>query len=68
MEEAIARYKEIQEKNLVGGGVEHIERQHNRGKLTARERIDVLVDPGTAWVPPEPAWTAGCRLRPAMEP
>ncbi|HJN53140.1 MAG: carboxyl transferase domain-containing protein [Pseudomonadales bacterium] len=47
MEEAIARYQDIQEKNLVGGGIQHIERQHNRGKLTCRERIDVLVDPGT---------------------
>ena len=47
MEEAIARYQEIQQKNLLGGGIQHIERQHKRGKLTARERIDVLVDPGT---------------------
>lgn len=47
MDDAIKRYKEIQEKNLLGGGVKHIERQHNRGKLTARERIDILVDPGS---------------------
>ena len=47
MEEAIKRYYEIQEKNLLGGGIEHIERQHNRGKLTARERIEILIDPGT---------------------
>jgi methylmalonyl-CoA decarboxylase subunit alpha len=47
MEEAINRYNEIQEQNLLGGGVQHIERQHNRGKLTARERIDILADPGT---------------------
>ena len=47
MEEAIARYQEIQQKNLLGGGIQHIERQHKRGKLTARERVDVLVDPGT---------------------
>jgi propionyl-CoA carboxylase beta chain len=47
MDDAIARYREIQEKNLLGGGVEHIERQHGRGKLTARERIDLLVDPDT---------------------
>ncbi|MBW2091513.1 MAG: propionyl-CoA carboxylase [Deltaproteobacteria bacterium] len=46
MEEAIKRYKEIQEKNLLGGGIEHIERQHRRGKLTARERIEKLIDPG----------------------
>ena len=42
MEEAINRYHEIQEKNLLGGGMKHIERQHNRGKLTARERIGLI--------------------------
>jgi len=47
MEEAIKRYREIQEKNLLGGGIQHIERQHGRGKLTARERIECLADPGT---------------------
>ncbi len=47
MADAIKRYHQIQDKNLLGGGVEHIERQHNRGKLTARERIDVLIDEGT---------------------
>jgi propionyl-CoA carboxylase beta chain len=47
MNEAIARYREIQEKNRLGGGVKHIERQHGRGKLTARERIAILADPGS---------------------
>ena len=47
MEEAIKRYRDIQEKNLLGGGIQHIERQHGRGKLTARERIECLVDPGS---------------------
>ncbi len=47
MEEAIKRYHEIQEKNRLGGGIKHIERQHSRGKLTARERIHTLIDPGT---------------------
>src|ERR687888_1609455 len=31
----------------LGGGEEKIALQHERGKLTARERIDLLVDPGT---------------------
>jgi acetyl-CoA carboxylase carboxyltransferase component len=31
----------------LGGGKEKIALQHERGKLTARERIDLLVDPGT---------------------
>jgi propionyl-CoA carboxylase beta chain len=32
---------------LLGGGAAAIEKQHARGKLTARERIDVLLDPGS---------------------
>ena len=32
---------------LLGGGPEAIERQHKKGKLTARERIDLLVDGGS---------------------
>jgi acetyl-CoA carboxylase carboxyltransferase component len=35
------------EKAKLGGGPERIAKQHERGKLTARERIDLLVDPGT---------------------
>jgi propionyl-CoA carboxylase beta chain len=31
----------------LGGGAERLERQHATGKLTARERIDLLFDPGT---------------------
>ncbi len=30
-----------------GGGLQRIEEQHGRGKLTARERIDLLLDEGT---------------------
>ena len=30
-----------------GGGPAHVEKQHAKGKLTARERIERLVDPGT---------------------
>src|SRR4051794_37621539 len=35
------------EKARLGGGEEKIAKQHERGKLTARERIDLLVDVGT---------------------
>jgi acetyl-CoA carboxylase carboxyltransferase component len=38
---------ERREKAKLGGGEEKIAVQHERGKLTARERIDLLVDPGT---------------------
>lgn len=35
------------EKARLGGGEEKIAKQHERGKLTARERIELLVDEGT---------------------
>jgi acetyl-CoA carboxylase carboxyltransferase component len=38
---------ERREKAKLGGGEEKIAKQHERGKLTARERIDLLVDSGT---------------------
>jgi propionyl-CoA carboxylase beta chain len=31
----------------LGGGEDRLRRQHTAGKLTARERIDILFDPGT---------------------
>ena len=31
----------------LGGGDKRIEKQHEKGKLTARERIDILVDEGS---------------------
>ncbi len=39
--------RERRAKALLGGGEERIARQHERGKLTARERIALLVDEGT---------------------
>ena len=35
------------DKAKLGGGLELIEKQHKRGKLTARERIDLLADKGS---------------------
>ncbi|MEO0899042.1 MAG: acyl-CoA carboxylase subunit beta [Bacteroidota bacterium] len=32
---------------LLGGGQSRIDRQHDKGKLTARERIELLLDPGS---------------------
>ncbi len=32
---------------LAGGGAERVEKQHSAGKLTARERIEALFDPGS---------------------
>jgi propionyl-CoA carboxylase beta chain len=44
------KFKTFEEKNKIaelGGGVERIERQHNAGRKTARERIADLLDPET---------------------
>ncbi len=39
--------QELEEKLRLGGGPEKIEKQHKQGKLTARERIDLLLDKDT---------------------
>src|SRR5258707_2059588 len=39
--------QEMRDKSRQGGGADRIERQHKGGKLTARERIDLLLDPGS---------------------
>src|SRR5213592_3001268 len=31
----------------LGGGADRVKAQHEKGKMTARERLDVLLDPGT---------------------
>jgi propionyl-CoA carboxylase beta chain len=41
------RLSERTEKALLGGGQSAIDKQHERGKWTARERIDVFLDAGT---------------------
>ena len=43
----LSRLLDIEQTASLGGGVERIGRQHAKGKLTARERIDVLLDPGS---------------------
>jgi acetyl-CoA carboxylase carboxyltransferase component len=44
-EERIERLLALRAESLLGGGVERIEQQHGRGKLTARERLELLLDP-----------------------
>lgn len=41
------KLKKIREEALLGGGEKRIEDQHKKGKLTARERIDLLLDEGS---------------------
>uniref|UniRef100_A0A7S2TW13 Propionyl-CoA carboxylase beta chain, mitochondrial n=1 Tax=Lotharella oceanica TaxID=641309 RepID=A0A7S2TW13_9EUKA len=42
-----SRIREQKEKAVQGGGQKGVERQHRRGKLTARERLEVLLDKGS---------------------
>jgi len=39
--------EQYRQQALEGGGAKRIEDQHKKGKLTARERIDLLLDPGS---------------------
>ena len=39
--------QQLKERAALGGGQTRVDAQHERGKLTARERIDVLLDPGS---------------------
>src|SRR6266446_3386577 len=43
----VSQVRNEEEKIREGGGPKAIESQHNKGRLTARERINLLVDPGT---------------------
>jgi propionyl-CoA carboxylase beta chain len=45
--EKIQRLEELRRAAEEGGGAERIAAQHRRGKLSARERIDLLLDPGS---------------------
>ena len=46
-EERLSRLDRMRAESLLGGGAVRIERQHSWGKLTARERLDLLLDPGS---------------------
>jgi propionyl-CoA carboxylase beta chain len=41
------QFNELNKQAELGGGTERIEKQHASGKKTARERIEMLLDPGT---------------------
>ena len=47
MEQKIKLLEQKKSEALVGGGEKRIEQQHKKGKLTARERIKLLMDEGT---------------------
>ena len=45
--EKLEQLKQKRAKALLGGGQDKIDKIHEKGKLTARERINALLDPGT---------------------
>jgi propionyl-CoA carboxylase beta chain len=47
IEEKLKRLEELNARAMMGGGQARIERQHAGGRLTARERIELLLDPGS---------------------
>lgn len=47
MQEIIRRLEEKRRAAQAGGGSRRIEAQHSKGKLTARERLQLLFDPGS---------------------
>ncbi|MDJ0848986.1 MAG: acyl-CoA carboxylase subunit beta [Myxococcota bacterium] len=47
IEEKIKKLEEMNAQAVLGGGEARIERQHEGGKLTARERVELLFDPGS---------------------
>src|ERR1041385_5121815 len=48
LRELTTELRTLEQKLRLGGGPDKIERQHNQGKLTARERIDLLLDRDSA--------------------
>jgi len=47
MAELVSAIRNEEEQIRQGGGAKAIESQHNKGRLAARERIDLLIDPKT---------------------
>jgi acetyl-CoA carboxylase carboxyltransferase component len=47
MHDDLRRLREKRERALLGGGTDRIARQHAKGKLTARERLELLLDEGS---------------------
>jgi methylmalonyl-CoA carboxyltransferase large subunit len=47
MQEKVAELRSRANKAMLGGGEDRLEKQRQSGKLTARERVEALVDPGS---------------------
>ncbi len=50
LRELTDEYRELAARLEQGGGPERIRKQHDQGKLTARERVRSLVDPDAPWL------------------
>src|SRR5437867_10789362 len=46
-QEKVTELHRLKDEAMLGGGVKRIDTQHKKGKLTARERLDLLLDTGT---------------------
>ncbi len=46
-QEKVKQLIDLREKARIGGGLQKIEDQHSKGRLTARERINILLDEGS---------------------
>ena len=46
-EERLKQLQALREQAKLGGGQDRVDAQHSRGKLTARERIHLLLDDGS---------------------
>ena len=78
--ENIQKLVERRQKARLGGGEKRIEAQHAKGKKTARERLELLLDPGSfeeydmfvqhrcTAAPSEAAWSTSLpRISPSPE-
>jgi 3-methylcrotonyl-CoA carboxylase beta subunit len=50
MRQLVQKVRQLEERLRAGGGPSKIEKQHKAGKLTARERIAELIDPGALFL------------------
>ena len=64
MRALVEEWQQLEDKLRAGGGAKKIEKQHSDGKLTARERVAKLIDPGVDVPRDRPA----DRLRPVRRP
>lgn len=46
----VEKTSDLHSEIMLGGGKKLIEAQHSKGKMTARERINLLIDSGTPFI------------------